>query len=117
MPLASLNMMPSTKNSERVSSGESERRCVTLNIIPSNRTDVDYFSITNSQTDVVWKVGPTERSVTLCLEPGNVTFSVTTEYICPFTSDPVPFTMEIPGECSLNEMIFHFGCEGILAHA
>ncbi len=98
MPLASLNIMDYTFTSKCASFGQDKRRCVTCKIIPSNRTDVDYFSITNSQNDDVMKVEPTERSVTLCLEPGTVTFNITTEYICPFTSDPVQLTMEIPSE-------------------
>ncbi len=104
MSLASLNMITSTINFKRVSPGDNERRCVTFNTIPSDRTDVDYFSITNSQNDDVMKVEPTESSITLCLDPGTVTLNITTEYICPFTSPPVPFTMEIPGECSLKEI-------------
>ena len=91
--------MTSTINPKFASFGESQRRCVTFKIIPSNRTDVDYFSITNSQNDEVMKVEPTERSVTLCLEPGTVIFNITTEYKCPFTSDPWIFTREIPREC------------------
>ncbi len=87
-------------NSKCASFGD---RCVTLNIIPSNRTDVDYFSITNSQTDDVVKVEPTERSVTVCLDPGTVTFTVDTVYTCPVTSDPDrEFTLEILSECSYN---------------
>ncbi len=103
MSLASLNITDHTFNYKCASSGDDERISVTFNIIPSNRTDVDYFSITNSQNEVM-KVGPTESSVTLCLEPGTVTFNITTEYKCPFTSDPVQFTREISGECSLNEI-------------
>ncbi len=98
MSLAYLNMTTSTINSKCASLGENERRCTTFKIIPSNRTDVDYFSITNSQNDEVMKVEPTERSVTLCLEPGMVTLNITTEYICPFTNDPIQLTMDIPSE-------------------
>ncbi len=99
MSLAYLNMTNFTFNSKRIHFGESETRCITFNIIPSNRTDVDYFSITNSQNNEVKKVGPTESNVTLCLEPGMVTFNITTEYRCPFTSDPRIITKEIPREC------------------
>ncbi len=102
MPLAYLNMGTPTTNSKCASRAENGTRCVTLDIIPTDRTDVEYFSIINSQNDEVIEVEPTERSVTLCLEPGNVTFNITTEYICPFTSDPVQLTMEIPSE---SEMI------------
>ncbi len=82
--------------------GESEGRYVILNITPSNRTDVDCFSITNLQNNETIKVKPTEGSVTVCLEPGMVNFAVDTVYTCPFTSNPVQFTVEMPGECSYN---------------
>ena len=71
-------MMNSIINPKCASSRDDERKSVTFNIIPSNRTDVDYFSITNSQNDEVIEVKPTERSFTTVLEPGMVTFSVTT---------------------------------------
>ncbi len=81
MSLASLNRMDYTSNSKCATFGQDKRRCVTFNIIPSNRIDVDCFSITNSQNDEVMKVEPTVRSVTLCLDPGMVTFNITTKYI------------------------------------
>ncbi len=107
MPLAFLTITTSTVNSECVPSGENKTRCATRNIIPSNRTDVDYFSITNSQNNEMIEVEPTGRNVTLCHEPGNVTFTVDTVYTCPVISDisnqdVFPFTFE--GECSLNEI-------------
>ena len=106
MPLAYLNRQMSVTNSKCASFGESKRRCVTFNIIPSNRADVDCFSITNSQNDDVMKVKPAERSFTLCLEPGMVTFTVNTVYTCPVISDlsVSQFSMRIDGECSLNEI-------------
>ena len=98
--------MDYTFNSKCATFGQDKRRCVTFKIIPSDRTDVDQFSISNSQNDEVMKVEPTERSVTLCLEPGNVTFNITTEYICPFTSPLDIFPLKIPGECSFKRDLY-----------
>ena len=104
MPLAFLTITTSTVNSKCVPSGENKTRCVTFNIIPSNRTDVDYFSITNSQNDEVMKVEPTERSITLCHEPGIVTFTVDTVYTCSVIGDisnQNVFQFLFEGECKI----------------
>ena len=60
-------------------------RYVTLNMEPvlADRTDVNGFSITNSQNDEVLRVGLTPSSVTIALAPGTVTFNITTLFDCP----------------------------------
>ncbi len=107
MTLAYLKLTTSTVNPKCAPSGVNKTRCATCNIIPSDRTDVDYFSITNSQNDEVMKVEPTGRSITLCHEPGNVTFTVDTVYTCPVISDisnQDVFQFPFEGECSLKLM-------------
>ena len=66
--------------------------CVTLNLtlpLPQDRGDVKYYPITNSQNDQVVRVLPRESNATICLNPGNVTFYITTDYDCGYTDDRI----------------------------
>ncbi len=84
-------MQPVTRNiiTHTVDSNGVNIRYVTLNMEPvlTDRTDVNGFSITNSQNDEVLRVGLTQSSVTIALAPGTVTLNVTTIYDCPSLSD------------------------------
>ncbi len=84
-------------------------RYITLNMEPvaTNRTDVDCFSITNSQNNEVMEVGPMQSSAMVALEPdpGTVTFNITTMYHCPsLNNDPVQYFVKVP--CKYFNLLF-----------
>ncbi len=99
------NIMNHTVDSKPVVDGSGkDMRYITLNMEPvsTNRTDVDFFSITNSQNDEVIEVEATQSSVTIVLEPepGTVTFNVTTMYHCPsLNNDTVQYVVKVPCKC------------------
>ncbi len=93
--------MNHTMDSKPVVDGSGkDMRYITLNMEPvlADRTDVDCFSITNSQNNEVMEVGPMQSSATVALKPNTtVTFSVTTIYHCPSPSeDPVQYVVMVP---------------------